>query len=167
MEKILLKSKTQWIGWISFLILVSLSLMILFSNYFYLSIITIIPTIYIAWRAPYSWIFSHNDLTVKTIFRTKKYNYKSIKQVDLSFPNARIGHILTFKLSDESKFSIDYQDKYWAEDICNLLLKNQVKVNNKDFVWLKMKDGKYVADHFYPRTGIEIERKKIILNEYL
>ena len=167
MEKVLIKSRTEWIGWISFLVLIFLSLLILVSNYFYLATLTIVPTIYIAWRAPVSWVFTTNNLTVKTIFKTKKINYKSIEQVELIYPNARFGHLLTFTLMDKSKFSIDHQDKYWAEDICNLLLKNQVQVNNKDLVWLKMKDGKYVADNFYPRAGIEIERKKIIFNEHL
>ena len=167
MEKVFMKSRTQWIGWISFLVLVSLSIMILFSDYFYLAILTLIPAFYIALKAPYSWTFLNNGLTAKTIFKTKKYNYMDIKQVDLSYPNARIGHILTFTLLEERKFSIDYQDKYWAEDICNLLLKNHVQLNNRDFVWLKLNDGEYVADNFYPRTEVELERKKIILNEYL
>ena len=167
MEKVIMKSRIQWIGWISFLVLVSISIMILFSKYSYLAILTIIPTIFIAWRAPYAWIFSNDNLIAKTLFRTKEYKYKDIEQVELSYPNARIGHILTFKLIDKRKFSIDYQDKYWTEDICNLLLKYHVQINNKDFVWLKLKDGEYCAENFYPRTEIELKRKRIILNKCL
>ncbi len=167
MEKVLIKSRTEWIGWISFLVLIFLSLLILVSNYFYLATLTIVPTIYIAWRAPISWVFTTNNLTVKTIFKTKKINYKSIEQVELIYPNARLGHLITFTLMDKSKFSIDYQDKYWAEDICNLLLKNNIQIKNKDFGWLKLIDGMYVANHFCPRNDTEMERKKTILNEYL
>lgn len=167
MKKELLKSKTQWIGLFSSIALGSISLMILFSDYFYLAILTLYPLIYISWKAPYAWIFSKNQLVTKTIFKTQKYNYTDIKLVELIYPNARIGLILTFKLKNGKTFSIDYQDKYWTEDLCNILLKERVQVKNKDFDWLKLKEDYYEVENFYPRNNSEVKRKRFIFNQYL
>lgn len=167
MKKKLLKSKTQWIGWVGSIVLGSISLMILFSDYFYFIILTLYPLIYISWKTPYAWIFSKNQLIIKTIFKTQKYNYTDIKVVELIFPNARIGHILTFNLKNGKTFSIDYQDKYWTEDLCNILLKEKVQVKNKDFDWLKMKEDYYRVENFYPRNNSELKRMKFIFNAYL
>lgn len=117
-------------------------------------------------KAPYSWVFFKKCIITKTIFSTKTYCYEQIKQVDLLYSNASTGHVLTFQLEQNRSFSIDFQDKFWAEDVCNLLLKNNVQINNIDFGWLKLIDGSFKAENFYPRTQKEIERKKLVFKEF-
>lgn len=46
-------------------------------------------------------------------------------------------------------------------------MKERVKVKNKDFDWLKLKEDCYEVENFYPGNNSEVKRKELIFNEYL
>ena len=166
MKKSLLKSKIQWLGWISVGIFGFTIILILFSEYFYLTLFLAAPLIFILWKAPYAWDFSKDGFRVRTVLGNQHFTYTQIDKVELLYPNARIGHIIKFRMKNGKDFSIDYQNEYWAQDLCNLLMFEQVSIINKDFQWLQYKDDMYFVKNFYPRNNIEIERENFILDVY-
>jgi hypothetical protein len=166
MKTQLLSSRKQPLGWILITILGLITLLILFSAYFYLAILTLLLGLYISWKIPYASTFSKGELTVKTIIVRTTYAYADIKNVQLIFPNAQMGHILKFEMNNGKDFSIDYQDKYWTQDLCNILRLEKVRVINKDFVWMQLKENHYVVKNGYPRNNREVDREKLIVKSY-
>ena len=166
-ENYILKSRTQWEGHFGMLVLVSISTLLLFSEYLYLAVIPIVPMYYIVKKTPISWGFSSNAFELQYLLKKKKHPYSEIQKVNLLLPNARYGNVIKFTMNNSQTFSIDYQDKYWTQDLCNVLFHRGIKVINEDFTWLILENNCYSVKNAYPRNNKQIKRLDVINKEYL